>query len=58
MRGSLGSHIHHRNLNGFTAARLKRMNAIRRKLQRMDNSSRPLGLHKLEASKNLAVFAG
>ncbi|WP_157934339.1 RelA/SpoT domain-containing protein [Microvirga ossetica] len=48
MRASLGYHIRHRNLNGFTAARLKRMQAIRRKLKRMDDKSTPLGLNQLQ----------
>jgi hypothetical protein len=48
MRSSLSSHIWHRNLNGFSVARLKRMNAIRRKLRRMDENSKPLGLNHLQ----------
>lgn len=44
MHSSLRAHIRVRELNGFTAARLKRMNAIRGKLRRMSGRRRPLGL--------------
>ncbi len=48
MHGSLRAHIRLRRLNGFTAARLKRMNAIRRKLKRMDDNTKPMGLNQLQ----------
>lgn len=48
MRGSLRAHIYHRRLNGFAVSRLKRMNAIRRKLNRMDEKEKPLGLNQLQ----------
>jgi len=41
---TLRSHIRLREVEGFTAARLKRMNAIRGKLRRMRGRKRPLGL--------------
>ncbi|CAO4173976.1 RelA/SpoT domain-containing protein [Methylorubrum populi] len=44
MRSSMRAHIRLQDLNGFTAARVKRMNAIRGKLRRMSGRRRPLGL--------------
>lgn len=44
MGSSMRAHIRLRDLNGFTAARVKRMNAIRGKLRRMSGRRRPLGL--------------
>ena len=48
IRSSLRAHIRLRNLDGFTAARLKRMNAIGGKLSRMAGKGRPLGLEELQ----------
>lgn len=48
IRMALGAHIRHRSLNGFTVARLKRMQAIRRKLKRMNDGDKPLGLNQLQ----------
>jgi hypothetical protein len=45
---TLRSHIRIREANGFTAARLKRMNAIRGKLRRMRERKRPLGLETFQ----------
>ncbi|WP_454758523.1 RelA/SpoT domain-containing protein [Caulobacter segnis] len=45
---TLRYHIRHQDLGGFTAARLKRMNAIRGKLRRMNSRKRPLGLETLQ----------
>ncbi|WP_342150248.1 RelA/SpoT domain-containing protein [Methylorubrum sp. SB2] len=44
MHGSMRAHIRIQELNGFTAARVKRMNAIRGKLRRMSGRRRPLTL--------------
>lgn len=48
IRFSLLIHIRNHNLAGFTAARLKRMQAIRRKLRRMRDRGRPLNLNQLQ----------
>lgn len=48
MHQTLRSHIRLRDLEGFTAARLKRMNAIRGKLRRMSGRKRPLGLETFQ----------
>lgn len=45
---TLRSHIRLRGLDGLTAARLKRMNAIRGKLRRMRGRRRPLGLETFQ----------
>ena len=45
---TLRSHIRLREIEGFTAARLKRMNAIRGKLRRMHGRKRPLGLETFQ----------
>lgn len=45
---TLRSHIRLREVEGFTAARLKRMNAIRGKLRRMHERKRPLGLETFQ----------
>jgi len=45
---TLRSHIRLREISGFTAARLKRMNAIRGKLRRMQGRKRPLGLETFQ----------
>lgn len=44
MHNSMRAHIRYQVLNGFTAARVKRMNAIRGKLRRMSGRRKPLGL--------------
>lgn len=48
IRFSLLHHLRHQKLNGFTAARLKRMQAIRRKLRRMKDRNRPVEFHELQ----------
>lgn len=48
LHGTLRSHIRLRGLEGFTAARLKRMNAIRGKLRRMGERTKPLGLEEFQ----------
>lgn len=45
---TLRTHIRLRDLDGLTAARLKRMNAIRGKLRRMSGRRRPLGLESFQ----------
>lgn len=45
---SLRAHIRSGDLEGFTAARLKRMNAIRGKLRRMSGRKNPLGLESFQ----------
>jgi len=45
---TLRAHIRLRGLDGLTAARLKRMNAIRGKLRRMSGRKRPLGLETFQ----------
>lgn len=45
---TLQAHIRLQELEGFTAARLKRMNAIRGKLRRMGGRKRPLGLETFQ----------
>lgn len=45
---TLRSHIRLQEIEGFTAARLKRMNAIRGKLRRMHGRKRPLGLETFQ----------
>ena len=45
---SLRAHIRNTELEGFTAARLKRMNAIRGKLRRMSVRKNPLGLESFQ----------
>lgn len=48
IHGTLRSHIRLRDIDGFTAARLKRMNAIRGKLRRMGDRERPLSLARFQ----------
>jgi ppGpp synthetase/RelA/SpoT-type nucleotidyltranferase len=48
IRYSLLLHIRDQNLAGFTAACLKRMQAIRRKLRRMQQRGHPLNLNQLQ----------
>lgn len=48
MHQTLRSHIRIQGVQGFTAARLKRMNAIRGKLRRMGGRKRPLGLETFQ----------
>ncbi len=45
---TLRTHIRLQGLDGLTAARLKRMNAIRGKLRRMSGRRRPLGLETFQ----------
>ena len=48
IHATLRAHIRLRELDGFTAARLKRMNAIRGKLRRLSSRDRPLSLDRFQ----------
>jgi ppGpp synthetase/RelA/SpoT-type nucleotidyltranferase len=48
IHATLRSHIRLRGIDGFTAARLKRMNAIRGKLRRLSDRDRPLSLDRFQ----------
>lgn len=48
IHATVRSHIRLREIDGFTAARLKRMNAIRGKLRRMGDRERPLSLDRFQ----------